>query len=127
MEKCANVTEGLCYPVGYHLLFSGTGYLNGEVINQNTAISKIGENILELEGINETYQIKFTSVVSDVWLDEELNYDYDYSSFDEKNISTPFEAGLITANDIKDQIENERNNCRNQQKQAGNRTTAILK
>ena len=55
-----NVTDGGIYPVGYRLLFTGKGYLNGQYIINNYQIVNSGEYLLELIGANgEVKSIEF--------------------------------------------------------------------
>lgn len=46
----ANVSEGFIYPLGYRLLFTGNGYLDGELIVNNHAVQKSGNHQLKLYG-----------------------------------------------------------------------------
>lgn len=60
IEKEANVKNGGIYPVGYRILFSGKGYLNGNKVLNNYQITSSGDYILELfSNIGESYEIKF--------------------------------------------------------------------
>ena len=47
-----NITDEGIYPVGYRLLFTGKGYLNGQYIINNYQIANSGEYLLELVGAN---------------------------------------------------------------------------
>lgn len=70
MER-ANVTNGYLYPVGYNLMFSGKGYLNGEEVFNNYAITQAGEYQLRLIGKEEEILINFTVCDMDIKFKEE--------------------------------------------------------
>ena len=83
IEEEVNVNEGSIYPLGYHLLFSGIGYLNGELVYQNQEVSSLGLNELKLIGADgEERIINFIVEESQNDVKEELISNYDYVSSD---------------------------------------------
>ena len=60
VRRQANISEGGIYPIGYNLLFTGRGYLNGSSIANNYSVSNKGDYTLKLVGANnEEYIINF--------------------------------------------------------------------
>lgn len=62
----ANVTNDYLYPVGYNLMFSGKGYLNGEEIFNNYAITQEGNYQLKLVGKEKEIVINFSVCDMDI-------------------------------------------------------------
>lgn len=73
----ANVTNGYLYPIGYNLIFSGKGYLNGEEVFNNYAITQAGEYQLKLIGKEKEIAINFTVCDMDIKIEEDALKFYD--------------------------------------------------
>lgn len=63
-----NITDEGIYPVGYRLLFTGKGYLNGQYIINNYQIANSGEYLLELVGANGEVK-SFSFIVDEKQID----------------------------------------------------------
>lgn len=66
-----NVSNGYLYPVGYNLMFSGKGTLNGEEVFNNYAIEQPGDYQLKLYGKGKDIIINFTVCDMDIKFTEE--------------------------------------------------------
>lgn len=89
VKKRANVSEERVYPIGYHLIFSGEGYLNGEKIANNYEILNEGSYNLLLKGYNETISINF--YIEDILLFTEIPLkDWDYEVREGKTFDITF-------------------------------------
>lgn len=76
----ANVTNEYVYPVNYNLLFSGIGYLNDQLINNNHKIVEEGKYRLLLKGKDEDIEINFFVYDMDIFYEEnDLKY-WDYET-----------------------------------------------
>lgn len=77
VRKEANVSEGGIYPLGYNLLFTGIGYLNGNSIANNYSIASAGDYTLKLVGLNnEEYDINFKVDGEQISFEETKVIDY---------------------------------------------------
>ncbi len=73
----ANVSEGMIYPLGYQLNFTGLGLLNGKAIVNNYPVSQAGNYVLILSGVGgisreinfkvESEQIPFLEPSRETW------------------------------------------------------------
>lgn len=75
-----NVTDQYVYPNNYNLLFSGEGYLNGELIENNHLITEEGEHSLLLKGKDEEKVINFYVYNMDIYYIEQDLKDWDYET-----------------------------------------------
>lgn len=87
VDKQVNVTEGMIYPVGYHLLFTGKGYLNGKIINQNEELTLEGKNVLKIVGIDSSEDISFQVDKNQSRFIDNMYSDYDYVAYIGTNIN----------------------------------------
>lgn len=101
----ANITDGLIYPPGYNVLFTGIAYLNGQVIVNNHRIKETGNHQLVLVGCNgEEKVIDFTVDKDQIDFDEYLDKTWDYEIYPEQelkillNINSEYEINEILLN-----------------------------
>lgn len=72
-----NITDGLIYPLGYRLKFTGIAYLNGEMVNNNHALMKTGKQELTIYNCHgEGITYNFTVVNNQISFDEESIKNY---------------------------------------------------
>lgn len=77
VRKEANVSEGGIYPLGYNILFTGIGYLNGSSIANNYSVANAGDYTLKLVGANkEEYEINFRVDSEQISFEEAKVIDY---------------------------------------------------
>ena len=75
-----NVSNDMIYPIGYRLLFSGTGYLNNKLINNNYSLNYPGNYKLELISVDKSSrEINFRVDGDQINFTESLNKTYDKS------------------------------------------------
>ncbi len=74
-----NISNDMVYPTGYRLLFTGTAYLNGKLINNNHSIVNPGSyriEIFDLDGNSKEYKILVEGNQKDVFEVNYSNWDY---------------------------------------------------
>ena len=103
-----NVCEGVIYPVGYRLKFTGVAYLNGEMVNNNHALNQIGKQELTLyscQGDSVTYHF---SVASDQinFLEESIK-DYQLEVYPHEEFTITMKLTSLDGINIKEVIINE--------------------
>lgn len=96
-----NVSEGMIYPLGYRLIFTGTGYLNGKLINNNHALINPGNFKLELINLDsstreinfsvDNMQINFTESANKVFdsvtlVGEKFIIEYQYDNLNDYDV-----------------------------------------
>lgn len=89
-----NVTSGKIYPLNYCLLFSGTGYLNGEEILNNYQIVNEGIYQLKLIGKDEEVIIDFEVQNLDIVFIEDSLKVWDLESFPNEEQEISFDINL---------------------------------
>ncbi len=89
-----NVTNGKIYPLNYNLLFSGTGYLNGEEILNNYELVNEGKYQLKLVGKDEEVIIDFEVKNLDIIFAEESLKVWDFESFPNEEQEISFDVNL---------------------------------
>lgn len=93
-KKEVNVKEGMIYPLGYHLLFSGNGYLNDKMIYQYQEVEIEGLNVLRLEGTSEIDEISFYGSSEQVSFSDDLISSYDYYFIEGSEMKINIDANI---------------------------------
>lgn len=101
-----NITNGCIYPVGYKLLFSGTGYLNGEEVYNNYKITHPGDYQLKLIGKDKEVIKDFKVMDMDINYSDDQLKAWDYEVYKDQDLFIDLNIDNIKDIEIKSVIVN---------------------